>query len=141
VLALAQVGNTMFVGGKFQNVQNGNGGPKTFQPWIAAFDVQTGVWNSAWRPTLDGAVWDLVAAPDGSLIVGGNFSNVNGVANTAGLAKLDPITGQVISSWNASIATPRFLGTRANVRALDIQDNWLYVGGSFNQISGGPLNT
>lgn len=141
VLALAQVGNTMFVGGKFQNVQNGNGGPKTFQPWIAAFDVQTGVWNSAWRPTLDGAVWDLVAAPDGSLIVGGNFTNVNGAANSAGLAKLDPVTGQVISSWNASISTPRFLGTRANVRTLDIQDNWLYVGGSFNQISGGPLNT
>ena len=141
VLALAQVGNTMFVGGKFQNVQNGSGGPKTSQSWLAAFDVNTGVWINTWRPTLDGAVWDLVAAPDGTLIVGGNFTNVNGAVGTAGLAKLDPVTGQVVSSFNAYVAVPRFLGSRAHVRALDVHGNWLYIAGSFSQIIGGPLNT
>ncbi len=140
VLALAQVGNTMFVGGKFQNVQNGAGGPKTSQPWLAAFDVQTGAWISSWRPVLDGAVWDMRAAPDGTLLVGGNFTSINGAPNTAGLAKLDPVTAQVVPGWSASIANPRFLGSRANVRALDIHGNWLYVAGSFGQISGGPSN-
>lgn len=141
VLALAQVGSTMFVGGKFQNVQNGRGGPKTSQPWLAAFDVQTGNWISTFRPALDGAVWDLVAAPDGNLIVAGNFSQVNGVAGTAGLAKLDPATGAPVAGWSASVSDPRFQGPRANVRALDIQGRWLYMVGSFNSIVGGPSAT
>ncbi len=141
VLALAQVGNTMFVGGKFQNVQHGAGGAKTSQPWLAAFDVETGAWINTFRPSLDGAVWDLRASPDGKLFVAGNFTSINGAPNTAGLAKIDPATGNPVSGWTAFVSSPRYNTPRAHARALDIQGNWLYLGGSFNTVTGGPSLT
>ena len=138
VYALQQVGNTMFVGGQFASVKNGAAGASYNQKFLAAFDVQTGAWIPTFTPTLDGAVWELKASPDGKLIVGGNFTSINGTSNTAGLAAIDPTTGQVVSSWTASLAGTRFLGARPHVRALDIQDGWLYVAGSFNSVVGGP---
>ena len=38
-----------------------------------------------------------ILAPDGKLIIGGDFSNVNGAPDTSGMAALDPTTGAVIS--------------------------------------------
>ncbi len=136
--ALQQVGNTMFVGGKFAAVQNGAGGPQYAQPWLAAFDVQTGTWISTFRPVLDGEVFSLAAAPNGDLLVGGNFTNVNGAPNTAGLAELDPTTGQVVPGFTADVTTPRYNAARPYVRKILVSGNWLYVGGGFNKIVGGP---
>ncbi|HEY3831153.1 MAG TPA: fibrinogen-like YCDxxxxGGGW domain-containing protein [Acidimicrobiia bacterium] len=136
--ALAQVGNTMFVGGKFAAVQNGAGGPQYNQPWLAAFDVSTGAWISTFRPTLDGTVFTMAAAPNGDLIVGGNFTNVNGAPNTSGLAELDPTTGQVVPGFTAFVTNPRFNAPRPFVRNVAIYQNWLYVVGGFNRITGGP---
>ncbi len=136
--ALQQVGNTMFVGGKFAAVQNGAGGPQYAQPWLAAFDVQTGTWIPTFRPKLDGEVFTLAAAPNGNLIVGGNFTNVNGAPNTAGLAELDPTSGAVVSSFTAFVSRPRFGAPRAYVRKVAVSGNWLYVGGGFNRLTGGP---
>ncbi len=138
--ALQQVGNTMFVGGKFANVQNGAGGAKYNQPWLAGFDVQTGVWIPSFHPQLDGTVFSLAASPDGNLIVAGNFTNINGAPNTSGLAELDPITGEVVSSFNAHVTNPRFGAARAHVRKVYVHDNWLYVVGGFNRIVGGPTS-
>lgn len=138
VFALQQIGNTMFVGGQFATVNNGAGGATYPQRFLAAFDVQTGVWIPSFAPSLDGAVWDLKATPDGKLIVGGNFTNINGAANTAGLAALDPNTGAVSTAWTATLSGSRFLGARPHTRSLDIQGNWLYIGGSYNAVAGGP---
>ncbi|HZB51643.1 MAG TPA: fibrinogen-like YCDxxxxGGGW domain-containing protein [Mycobacteriales bacterium] len=134
VEGLAQVGNTMFVGGAFEYVQRGPTPASTErvrQPYLAGFDVDTGAWRSGFRPVLTGPVWDLAASPDGKLLVGGAFSSVNGVANTTGLAKLDPATGAVDPRWRATISG----GTR--VRAIDVQGSWLYVGGNLTRIAGG----
>ncbi len=136
--ALQQVGNTMFVGGKFAAVQNGAGGPQYDQSWLAAFDVQTGTWISTFRPQLDGEVFSLAASPDGNLIVGGNFTNVNGAPNTAGLAELDPTSGAVVSGFTAFVAYPRYGAARPYVRKVAVSGNWLYVGGGFNRLIGGP---
>lgn len=138
VLALAQVGNNVYVGGKFQNVQKGSAGAPTVQSFLAAFDVTTGNWISSFRPVLDGLVNDLKAAPNGKLIVAGNFTNIGGAANSAGLAEIDPATGAVVAGWKAPVSGKRFVGSRPWVEGLDIQGNWLYAVGSFNSIAGGP---
>jgi chitodextrinase len=139
----AQIGNIMYVGGAFQYVQKGpNPTPeeKIAQPWLAGFDVNTGEWLSSFRPTLNGQVWDLQATPDGKLVVGGEFTSVDGDATAVGLAEVDPITGAQVPGWAASVGWVSTDGLPAQVRALDYQDGWIYVGGRFNRVSGGnPL--
>ena len=142
VEAFATIGRTMYVGGKFQYVQKGpNPGPgeKVQQSYLAAFDVDNGEWRPDFRPVLNGMVWDLQAV-DGKLVVGGEFTNVNGVANTTALAALDPATGAVLPGWRADTTYPSTSGLPAQVKALDYQDGWLYVGGRFTRVAGGsPL--
>ncbi|MFZ0160051.1 MAG: fibrinogen-like YCDxxxxGGGW domain-containing protein [Kineosporiaceae bacterium] len=138
---IAFVGQRAFVGGKFQYVQKGANpapGEKVEQSYLAAFDIATGEWISTFRPVLNGMVWALTATPDGRLIVGGQFSSVNGAPNTSALAALDPITGALVPGWQASVTQP---STNAPiVRGLDVQGGWIYVGGRFSQIVGGsPL--
>lgn len=133
---LAQVGNTMFVGGAFQYVQKGANpaaGEKVEQRYIAGFDVNTGEWRSGFRPVVNGLVWDLAKTPDNKLIISGDFTTVNGVA-VGGLAKLDPVTGAVDPKWRSNVLN----GTaRGRARAIDVQGSWLYVGGDFTRITGG----
>lgn len=139
VEAFAQIGNTMYVGGGFQNVQKGatpTPDQKIAQPWLAGFDINTGEWLSSFRPALNGEVWDLQATPDGKLVVGGQFTTVNGVAD-AGITEVDPTTGATVPTWNASVQWVSSDGLPAQVKALDYQDGWLYVGGRFNRITGG----
>ena len=134
VQAMAQGDGVIYVGGKFANVVRPDGTTGA-QSYLAAFDDVTGAWIPSFAPTLDGTVWDLAVAPNGNLIVAGQFTNVSGAAHTAGLAMLDPRTGAVISSWRADAIVT---GTTARplVRAIDIEGPWLYVGGNFTRLTG-----
>lgn len=142
VEAFAFIGNVTYVGGWFSTVQKGaNPGPgeSIAQPYLAAFNSTTGEWISSFRPVLDGAVWDLQVTPDNKLIAAGQFTNANGAANTLGLAKLDPTTGATDPTWRANVqyvqtTTPT---SPAQVKAVDLQGNWLYLGGRFNRVQGG----
>jgi hypothetical protein len=117
-------------------VQHGAGGQQFPQSYLAAFDRDTGEWISSFTPKLDGTVWDLVGTPDGKLIVAGQFTNINGVPNTSALAELDPVSGAVITTWQASLALGVSDTDRPMARALDIEGNFLYVGGNFARITG-----
>lgn len=134
VLAFAQYGNTIFVGGKFADVRQGANGTPQAQPWLAAFDKNTGEWISSFRPVLDGPVWDLATTPDGKLIVGGEFTNINGAEGTSALAALDPTTGAVRTDWRATVGV---INTtyRPMVQTLDVQGNFIYAGGNFNRMT------
>lgn len=134
VETIAFVGRTAFVGGGFLRVQKGASGSPVSQPFLAAFDIDTGEWISTFRPVLDGPVWDLQAMPDGNLAVAGEFTNVNGVTYTSGLAELDPTTGAVVDGWRTDVTRP---GNTSFVKALDLQGDYLYLGGTFTRISGG----
>jgi len=144
VQALGYLGTTMYVGGEFAYVQKGahpGTGEKIAQRYLAAFDLQTGQWLSGFRPVLNGQVWDIAATPDGKLIVAGEFTSVNGVANTRYLAALNPATGAVLPTWRAFVedrsATPAPV-----VRTLDYQSGWIYLGGRFTHVTGGvPLSS
>ena len=113
VKTFAQIGTTLYMGGKFLQVQNGIGGPKYTQSYLAAFDVNTGEWIPTFNPVINAPIWKIAASPDGTkLFVGGEFSSVNGVANTTALAALDPATGAPVpaTSWLAvRLAPDRFL--------------------------------
>ncbi|RKS71332.1 hypothetical protein CLV35_3128 [Motilibacter peucedani] len=144
VETFAYIGRTMYVGGMFANVQKGaNPGPdeKVHQPYLAAFDLDTGEWKRDFRPVLDGEVWDLQATPDGKLIVAGEFTNVGGAPHTSAVAAVDPLTGAPVTTWTADVTNVSSDGTTPQVRALDYQDGWIYIGGRFNRIAGGtPLS-
>jgi hypothetical protein len=134
VLAFAQWNDIVFVGGKFTNVQRGTGAPLQSQSYLAAFDRSTGTWIDSFRPRLDGTVWDM-AVVGNTLIVGGQFTNVNGVANTSALAALDPATGQVIPGWRANVVLTGS-NARPMVRAIDVEGSWVYIGGNFTRVTG-----
>jgi len=137
VKSFAQIGNTIYMGGKFLQVQHGIGGPTYTQSYLAAFDATTGEWIPTFTPIIDAPVWKLAASPDGTkLFVGGEFTNVNGVANTTALAALDPTTGAPVpaTSWSAYASRPT---GSYDIRAMSIQGPWLYLGGNFTKITGG----
>ncbi len=134
VLAITTIGDRVYVGGKFAQVRDTASGDLVDHRSLAAFDRITGAWISDFRPQLDGAVWDLDAVA-GRLIVAGQFTNVNGVPGTSGLAALDPITGAVDPAWRGSLSVG---GTtqRPIARAVDVDGDWIYVGGNFTRIAG-----
>ncbi|MFI0454558.1 fibrinogen-like YCDxxxxGGGW domain-containing protein [Actinomadura sp. 6N118] len=137
VQGFAVNGNTIYVGGEFKNVQKGPNpaaGEKVAQPYLAAFDTQTGEWKSGFRPKLNGSVWDLQMV-GGKLVVGGEFTKANDAANTAGLVALDPVTGQNAPGWLGNVTATD--GGPAVVRTLDLQGDWLYAGGTFTKVRGG----
>ncbi|MFM7535544.1 MAG: hypothetical protein ACKO91_07090, partial [Acidimicrobiales bacterium] len=88
------------------------------------------------RPTLDGSVWEMVADPNGRLLVAGSFRNVNGVASP-GMVALNPQTGAIDASFNASFTVGSTVASSYSVRALSLRGNWLYAGGAFDGVSGG----
>jgi hypothetical protein len=136
VLAFAEWNDRIYVGGKFAQVQRGAGAPLQQQPYLAAFDRTTGAWIDTFRPRLDGTVWDMAVTSNGLLVVGGQFTNANGVAGTSALVALDPSTGNVVPGWRANV-TLSDDDIRPKVRALDVQDGWVYIGGRFDRITGG----
>jgi hypothetical protein len=139
VKAVAQIGSRIYLGGKFLQVQHGLGGPTFTQSYLAAFDVDSGEWIPSFAPHFDAPVWALAAAPDGSkLFVGGEFSAADGQPSTHGLAALDPATGAVAAGWTADASRPT---APYDVRVLDVQGPWLYLGGNFTRLTGGVGTT
>jgi trimeric autotransporter adhesin len=138
VLAVEAGADRVFVGGRFTGVQQGPGGPITGQRSLAAFDLD-GNWISTFRPAIAGRVWDLALTGDGNLIVAGDFTSIDGVPGTAGLAALDPTTGAVVPGWRANVA--RVGGTPMRVRTLAVHGSWIYAGGLFDRVTGGSATT
>ncbi len=126
VWAIEQIGNRIYVGGRFQEVTDGT--TSIPQPYLAAFDVNSGQYISTFTPALNGVVHALAASPDGTkLFVGGEFTSVNGQAIDA-LVALNATTGAVDSTWTGDI------NGAPSVRSLTVLNNWLYVAGSFTSV-------
>ncbi|MGK7223266.1 fibrinogen-like YCDxxxxGGGW domain-containing protein [Kocuria flava] len=136
VQALEQIGSTVFAGGNFKAMQKSSTGTgRVAQSYLAAFDVATGELRTGFRPVFDGQVKALTELPGGKLAVGGRFSTVNGV-RTPGFVVLDAATGQVDGSWNLKVENLLTNGV-LQVRTLDVEGDWLYLGGAFTHLSGG----
>lgn len=73
-------------------------------------------------------VWAVKWGPDGKLYFGGTFTQVNAVANTAYIARYNPVTAGIESLSAVSLG--------AAVNALFFApDNTLYVGGAFTNVT------
>jgi hypothetical protein len=130
VWSIEQIGNVIYVGGKFTQVK---GGAVAYdQPYLAAFEASTGRWLDWWTPEINAPVYALHASPDGNtLFVGGEFTTVNG-ASVPAFAALDAQTGETRAGWNTRVSG----GNPASVKALEMgADGMLYIGGGFNSIA------
>ena len=129
VLAHAQVGDRIFVGGDFQQVRLLNGTVIT-QPFLFAYDIDTGELDPNFRPVLNKLVRALepTAAGDG-LYVGGLFSTWNSEFPLR-VAKLDA-AGNLDTTFAA----------RASARVQSIVEvgDSVYLGGDFDGVSGIPV--
>ncbi|HXI53509.1 MAG TPA: delta-60 repeat domain-containing protein, partial [Candidatus Saccharimonadales bacterium] len=96
--------------------------------------VMAAAWSAAgqsaldgFSPSLDGMPWAVVVQPDGRILIGGEFTTVNGVARR-NIARLHA-DGSVDTSFDP--------GTDATVRALALQpDGKILVGGQFTTLGG-----
>ncbi|WP_245736598.1 hypothetical protein [Micromonospora pattaloongensis] len=128
VRAFAEIGNVVYVGGTFTQVKEASATTWTPRSFLFGYDRTTGALATSFAPVLDGAVNTLVVSPNGYLIVGGAFKNVNGVARR-NLVALDPATGQTVASWVGR-------SDGGTVRDLALHGNSLYVAGAFSWING-----
>ncbi len=136
VFAIEQIGNTVYVGGKFLEARPSASGTPVARPYLAAFDATSGDLITSFTPAVESAVYSLEASPDGSrLFVGGEFRSVNGDTNAHGLAALDPATGAVDTSWQAKVSNTS--GARPIVYSLTTSGGQLYASGRFDQVGGG----
>lgn len=117
----AQIGNTMYVGGKFRMVEDAARTTQYPRTHLFAFDATDGTIRS-FAPSLNSDVWALEASPT-ALYVGGRFGMVNGVARR-GVVKLDPVTGAVDPAFNARFRSGR-------VSDIKLVGGRLIVSGSF----------
>jgi len=123
VWALLRIGDTIYVGGQFQNVVMPNGSlvPRSD---LAAFGVDGSL--KSWAPSVGGSGIVFALATDGTRIfVGGDYSSI-GSASRQSLAAVD-LSGNVLS-WHADASN--------QVRALTISGSTMYAGGQFLSIDG-----
>ena len=94
VRAFAQVGRTMYAGGRFNQVQDPARTTTYARQNFVAFDSETGV-VSPLNLSFDGIVGAIEATADGTaLYIAGAFSNVNGITRR-GILKYDLINDRV----------------------------------------------
>jgi hypothetical protein len=127
VNAFALVGRTMFAGGTIRQVEQQGSLQSLTRHNLMAFDALTGQ-VLPFAPVLDGQVWGLQPATDGTMFVAGSFTAVNGEP-ARGLVKLDP-TGNRVATFDA-----RLDGSVTDVQLVHGQ---VVIAGKFTSAGGAP---
>jgi chitodextrinase len=131
---IQQAGDRVFVAGGFLNVQEDRDATPISQPYLAAFDLNTGDWISTCVPSFDRIVYALSINSRGKLIVGGEFTTVNGTARE-GLVALHPETCEIDQSFAGAVERP-WSTNRAMVREVEVVGDDLYIVGNFSHATG-----
>ncbi|RCV49971.1 delta-60 repeat domain-containing protein [Marinitenerispora sediminis] len=128
VKAVAEVGDTVVVGGDFTEVAGPDRGAALKRGNLFAFERGTGRIRAGFAPRVDGEVLSLVPGPDGTVYVGGRFGSVNGEPQS-GVARLSVADGT---------RSPGFAATLDGGWAGRLAEHGgrLYVGGSFSSVNG-----
>ena len=127
VRAIAQIGNTVYVGGSFTSVGYGSG--TIARAYLAALDATSGLLVEAFDPRPDNAVDSLLKSTDGTrLYAGGIFNRIGGCTPCDRLAMLDPATGAANPSFHPQ--------PNASVLKLAQYGTTLYLGGKFTVVAG-----
>ena len=132
VTAIVVVGNLVYAGGYFSSI----GGQVRLV--VASLNRTTGLATNAFQsgtggPSGNSYIQSFMQA-NGKLYMAGSFSIINSVTRYC-LVAVDPVTGNVDSSWNPGNGFSGF-----SVAAAMIVDNTMYVGGGFTNIGGAARN-
>lgn len=126
--SIAQVGDTVILGGSFTQVSNAQGTETFARRNLVAFDAATGQIRP-FNPSPDGQVTTVIAAADGrSVYIGGSFNTVNGETRRK-LARVDVTTGANVSGF-------RNVASNGIVRDLRLIGTRLWVAGAFTTMTG-----
>jgi hypothetical protein len=130
VLALAVVGNEVFVGGGFTSA----GGVSANR--VARFNTQTNTWSSLGTGSSNGVFGDVyaLAVVGNEVFVGGRFTSAGGVSANR-VARFNTQT----NTWS-SLGTGSSNGVNGGVLALAVVGNEVVVGGSFTSAGGVSAN-
>lgn len=123
---MVQWGNRVVLVGSFTSLSDADG-TSFAQPYIAAYDIDTGLLVRSFRPTFDrGIVAAAVSADGQDLFVVGQFNTVNGVSRRK-VAKLN---------WDGTLDTTfrANANARASAVAVAADGSAVYVGGFFSRI-------
>jgi PKD repeat protein len=134
VQALEQIGNVMYVGGNFRWVQRDAAGTgRVEQSFLAAFNATTGEFIPGFAPRFNEQVRALAALPNGTLAVGGDFTQANGQA-VQGLVAVNATSGASVSSWQVRLENNVSPGV-VRIRSMDVGGDQLYLAGNFTHLS------
>lgn len=124
VYAYAQVGRTVYAGGRFQQVQDPARTTTYDRPNLVAFDGETGV-VSALNLAPNGMVTGIEATADGTaLYISGAFSTIGGLTRR-GIAKYDLVNNRVDPTF-----TPTGMRTVSDIR---LANGYLIAAGNFTK--------
>jgi hypothetical protein len=121
-LAIGRTNNTVYVGGKFQLVENADRTIQLARSHIVAFNETTGEISSSFAPVMNKPVYAILGVGN-AVYVGGEFTTVNGVA-TRGIVKLDAVTGAIDPFFKPQVSGGR-------VSEIKLVNGRLIVGGTF----------
>ncbi|TDO43350.1 PKD domain-containing protein [Kribbella sp. VKM Ac-2527] len=129
VKAILQVGNTILIGGVFNQIQAASGGPVLARRNLAAFDATTGAISTTFVPNPDGEVTTIIPSGDGTTVyIGGYFNNVSGAGS--------PSTARINATTGARIATFQAPTLNGRVKDMRLVGNRLWLAGYFTHVEG-----
>lgn len=128
VYAVAQVGDTILLGGTFTSAANAGSATSLVRNHLLAFSASTGQISTTFDPEPSGEVRAILPTGDGSTVyVGGGFTSIGGVARQR-IARISVADGSVVSAFNPKISS--------EVRDLKLSNGRLWASGGFTSVGG-----
>ena len=129
VLSIAEVGNTIILGGTFTRAANDGSNTELGRSRLLAFNKNTGQISTSFVPQPDGKIEAVIPAGDGvSVYVAGRFETIGGVSRK-NVARVRVSDGAVLTQFNVG-------GISGQVKDLRLFDGRLWLAGGFSQVGG-----
>ena len=118
------IGNRVIVVGDFTQIRN-VGGATITQPYIAAYNADSGRFDGTFRPDVDNFI-NAIATDGSAVYIVGQFGQVDGEAHRR-VAKVDS-NGDVVSAFDTSVGT--------TPDAVAFGQGRVFIGGNFTSVNG-----
>jgi hypothetical protein len=130
VRQMVECNGTMYAVGNFQHVKNGNSSALIARSNAFAFSATSPYQVTGWNPNVNGEVHSVACAPDGQIIIAGNFSQV-GTTAVRNMAKVDPLTGAVNPAFLWNLNPTNSNSPSGQINHIEVVQGHLLVGGNF----------